>query len=167
MEEAERRALAQGQTLADFSLPVATSSVKQERVAQQALAAQQAQLAQPSVETTHITAPQMEYPTRFKGSAAPEVFGKTASGYDAVTTETFAEREIDSDPIRLLKEDDWIKQQPWAESQSLPDGKTVWYTKQMDLPYGMYEPDKYVKVEGNPSESQVYLKAGGFGAKTP
>lgn len=41
-------------------------------------------------------------------------------------------------PIKILKEDDWIKSQPWA----MQDEETgTWYTTKLDLPKGVYKRD--------------------------
>ena len=63
------------------------------------------------------------------------------------TDEVFVPRVNDrGQSIRILKNEDWIKDQPWAKSFNDPNtGETMFYTTILDLPSDMYIPDKITK----------------------
>lgn len=57
------------------------------------------------------------------------------------TTSGFIPRQLNGTEIKILKEDDWIKNQPWAQTTTDTQGKTVYYTTNLNLPRGVYRPD--------------------------
>lgn len=63
------------------------------------------------------------------------------------TDEVFIPRVNDrGQSIRILKNEDWIKDQPWTKSFIDPNnGETMYYTTILDLPADMYIPDKMFK----------------------
>lgn len=91
-------------------------------------------------------------PTHLKGSYLKRSTDKDTG---VRTEEKFLPRYNDrGQEVRILKEDDWIKQQPWAIPFFDPNSKqTLYYTTILDFPTGMYQPDIETSEgpQGNPT----------------
>jgi hypothetical protein len=178
MQEAERQMLANGLTLADYSLPVATRTIRNQRMERERTLPPEKgfdrfESVMPSGESFQGTTPgkpeplskpitepkkigtQYDIPKHLQGTYAKDEvpFQKNLKDKEGnVYNERLVKipRKFKGQDVFLLKEDESLKKMPWAKTAEV-NGKKVWYTEERNLPGAVYKRD-ILKEYQNPAK---------------